>query len=95
MINQVDAVVPSLNTLYSQRFKGSIGYQPATKVTDQGLSGSNSYIKLKLKLITFGIAHHRTAMHFQVHLTVRNKRIFNTHNALMIILSCKLLMGSG
>ena len=44
MINQVDAVVPSLNTLYSQRFKGSIGYQAATKVTDQGLSGSNSYI---------------------------------------------------
>ena len=44
MINQVDAVVPSLNTLYSQRFKGSIGYQAATKVKDQGLSGSNSYI---------------------------------------------------
>ena len=40
----IDAVVPSLNTLYSQRFKGSIGYQAATKVTDQGLSGSNSYI---------------------------------------------------
>ena len=44
MINQVDAVVPSLNTLYSQRFKGSIGYQAATEVKDQGLSGSNSYI---------------------------------------------------
>ena len=44
MINQVDAVVPSLNTLYSQRFKGSIGYQAATEVTDQGLSGSNIYI---------------------------------------------------
>ena len=44
MINQVDAEVPSLNTLYSQRFKGSIGYQAATEVTDQGLSGSNSYI---------------------------------------------------
>ena len=40
----IDAVVPSLNTLYSQRFKGSIGYQAATEVTDQGLSGSNSYI---------------------------------------------------
>ena len=44
MINQVDAVVPSLNTLYSQRFKGSIGYQAATEVTDQGLRGSNSYL---------------------------------------------------
>ena len=44
MINQVDTVVPSLNTLYSQRFQGSIGYQAATKVTDQGLSGSNSCI---------------------------------------------------
>ena len=42
--NQVNAVVPSLNTLYSQRFKGSIGYQVATKVIDQGQSGSNSYI---------------------------------------------------
>ena len=40
----IDAVVPSLNTLYSQRFKGSIGYQAATEVIDQGLSGSNSYI---------------------------------------------------
>ena len=40
----IDAVVPSLNTLYSQRFKGSIGYQAATEVIDQGLSRSNSYI---------------------------------------------------
>ena len=40
----IDAVVPSLNTLYSQRFKGSIGYQAATEVTNQGLSRSNSYI---------------------------------------------------
>ena len=31
---QVNAVVPSLNTLYSQRFKGSIGYQAATEVID-------------------------------------------------------------
>ena len=44
MINQADAVVSSLNTFYSQRFKGNIGYQAATKVKDQGLSGSNSYI---------------------------------------------------
>ena len=43
-INQVDTVVPSLNTLYSQKFKGSIGYQAATEVIGQGLSGSNSYI---------------------------------------------------
>ena len=40
----IDAVVPSLNTLYLQRFKGSIGYQAATEITDQGLSGSKSYI---------------------------------------------------
>ena len=44
MINLVDAVVPSLNTLYSQRFKESIGYQAATEVKDHGLSGSNSHI---------------------------------------------------
>ena len=65
----IDAVVPSLNTLYSQRFKGSIGYQAATEVTDQGLSGSNSYImnlwnlnrlntkRYNLKTLNFGYQH--------------------------------------
>ena len=45
----IDAVVPSLNTLYSQRFQGSIGYQAATEVTDQGLSRSNSYESMESK----------------------------------------------
>ena len=65
----IDAVVPSLNTLYSQRFKGSIGYQAATEVTDQGLSRSNSYImnlwnpnrftpkRYDLRTLSFGYQH--------------------------------------
>ena len=60
----IDAVMPSLNTLYSQRFKGSIGYQAATKVTDQGLSGSNSYYYESMEVQT--IETHYKGYNFRI-----------------------------
>ena len=47
-------------------------------------------LKLKLKLITFGIAHHMNAGHFQVCLTVRTIEIEITYSFMMSILICKL-----
>ena len=61
-------------------------------INHQGLLFLEKINKLKLKLITFGIAHHSNARHFQVHLTVRNNKMFNTHGAPVVILSASWVL---